>query len=464
MKTLDEFLKVRDKPAPRAGETRRTQQKQRKKLYGKELPEGWDVVNFGQIFDRVEKKSRKIKISEDKLYKLVTVKLYARGVVLREIKGGNEIKTKTMYRIKEGDFIISKIDARNGAYGFVPPELDGAVVSGDFPIWRLKERGNVDRDFVDFYLSQPEIWELIRNFVTGTTNRKRVSPDEFMYLIRIPLPPIEEQRKIVHVLKTVQKAIERQDQIIETTKELKKALMKRLFTKGLDPNQPTKMTEIGEIPEHWVVYKLERLFEVQQGKQLSKKQKSTSSAKLVPFLRTIHVRWGKVIIPNPKDLDVMLVSDEELSKFQVRQGDIFICEGGAKVGRTGIVTKSVDFELIYQNHLHRLRPLDDTILPRFFVYWMEHSILDRGLYLPRVNTTTIPNLSASRLKEFLIPVPPTLEEQQKIANILLTVDKKIELAQKKKNALEELFSTLRYKLMTGQIRVHKREIPGESDS
>ena len=451
MKTLDEFLKVRNKPAPRAEkETRRAQQKQRKKLYGKELPEGWDVVNFGQIFDRVEKKSRKIKISEDKLYKLVTVKLYARGVVLREIKGGNEIKTKTMYQIKEGDFIISKIDARNGAYGFVPPELDGAVVSGDFPIWRLKERGNVDRDFVDFYLSQPEIWGLIRNFVTGTTNRKRVSPDEFMYLIKIPLPPIEEQRKIVHVLKTVQKAIEHQDQIIETTKELKKVLMKRLFTKGLDPNQPTKMTEIGEIPEHWELISLEQVV-TKLSETISPKEAHLKKLRYIGLEHLesdwIHItRWG-----DPGSV--------KSSKYRFWRGDILYGKLRPYLDKAAIAP----FHGICSTDIIVLRIKSELVDKVYLAYLLHHP---KFVKYATVNMDGLnhPRISWEVLKKFKLPVPPTLEEQQKIANILLTVDKKIELAQKKKNALEELFSTLRYKLMTGQIRVHKLEIPGESDS
>ncbi len=454
MKTLDEFLKVRNKPAPRAEkETRRAQQKQRKKLYGKELPEGWDVVNFGQIFDRVEKKSRKIKISEDKLYKLVTVKLYARGVVLREIKGGNEIKTKTMYRIKEGDFIISKIDARNGAYGFVPPELDGAVVSGDFPIWRLKERGNVDRDFVDFYLSQPEIWGLIRNFVTGTTNRKRVSPDEFMYLIKIPLPSIEEQRKIVHVLKTVQKAIERQDQIIETTKELKKALMKRLFTKGLDPNQPTKMTEIGEIPEHWELHKLGELGELKYGYTATATNHNTG----VKFLRITDIQEdGRIIW---EDVPYCQISSKEYLKYRLKRGDIVFARIGATSGKTAFIESEITS--VFASYLIRFRVTSPKLLPRFLFYFTQSEIYWSKVIQEREDKLK-KGINATMLSSLLIPVPPTLEEQQKIANILMTVDKKIELAQKKKNALEELFSTLRYKLMTGQIRVHKLEIPGKS--
>ncbi|MHC1565510.1 MAG: hypothetical protein ACXQS6_04230 [Candidatus Syntropharchaeales archaeon] len=71
-------------------------------------------------------------------YKQVTVKLHHKGVVLREEKMGQQIKSK-QYLAKTGQFIISRIDARNGAMGLVPTELDGAIVTNDFLLYDIDE-------------------------------------------------------------------------------------------------------------------------------------------------------------------------------------------------------------------------------------------------------------------------------------------------------------------------------------
>ena len=92
-------------------------------------------VLIGAFLHRIK---RPVEIEPDKNYKLVTVKLNHKGVVLRQEKLGAEIKTK-MFEVKTGDFILSGIDARNGAFGIVPPELDGAIVTNDFWYFDLDE-------------------------------------------------------------------------------------------------------------------------------------------------------------------------------------------------------------------------------------------------------------------------------------------------------------------------------------
>lgn len=145
-------------------------------------------VLIGDFLRRIK---RPVDLDSSKLYKLVTVKLKHKGVVLREEKLGANIKSK-MYQVREGDFILSGIDARNGAFGIVPTELDGAVVTNDF--WYF----DIDDEVVDkgFFLELTAThWfdEICRKGSDGTTQRIRLQKDKF-FNQRIHLPDLDEQK------------------------------------------------------------------------------------------------------------------------------------------------------------------------------------------------------------------------------------------------------------------------------
>ncbi|BAZ97257.1 Restriction endonuclease S subunits-like protein [Dehalococcoides mccartyi] len=99
--------------------------------------------NIGRII------RRNIKIQDDVSYKQVTIAMNNEGVRLREEKLGFEIGVKNQSAVKSGDLLFSRIDIRNGAIGFVPDYLEGAIVANDFPICELND--NVSKRFLNLY-------------------------------------------------------------------------------------------------------------------------------------------------------------------------------------------------------------------------------------------------------------------------------------------------------------------------
>lgn len=89
----------------------------------------YPMMRIGEFLKR---NKTTIVIQEEVEYKRVTIKIRNGGVVPRDVVMGRNIGTKKQFKVKEGQFIISKIDARNGAMGIIPEELDGAVVTPDF--------------------------------------------------------------------------------------------------------------------------------------------------------------------------------------------------------------------------------------------------------------------------------------------------------------------------------------------
>ncbi len=201
-------------------------------------------------------------------------------------------------------------------------------------------------------------------------------------------------------------------------------------------------TEIGWIPENWEEKRVDDLFSIQQGKQVSKKNRIGHNQ--VSFLRTANVFWGEIDL---KVLDKMHFKEQEEKKFKLQHGDLLVCEGG-DVGRTAIWKCEIK-RIYYQNHLYRLRPLRD-LSPDFYLFWLWHGFKN-GVYYGRGNVTTIPNMSKSRLSKLELPFLP-IEEQKSIARMLSTIRQAIEKQQALIDHSTELKKSLMHKLFTEGIK------------
>ena len=313
-------------------------------------------------------------------------------------------------------------------------------------------RGKYSVDFLVFQMLSARIQEEFEHCARGTTI-KGIPRDD---LVKIPLaiPPLSEQEAIARVLSIIERTIETQDKVMAAASELKKSLMKHLFTYGPVPVAEAeriqlKETEIGSVPDHWDVIRLGNVFDVRQGKALSPVHRRGTNPQ--PFLRTANVYWGYLELAN---LDRMDFTDSETSQLKLIPDDLLVCEGG-DIGRTAIWQGELDV-CCYQNHLHRLRTARGDVCPLFYMYWMQAAYLLFDLYGGQGNKTTIPNLSQSRLKSFMLPFPP-VHEQKGITAFLSIVDRRIEAGEKRKASLQTLFKTMLHHLMTGKLRVKDLE-------
>jgi type I restriction enzyme S subunit len=151
--------------------------------------------------------------------------------------------------------------------------------------------------------------------------------------------------------------------------------------------------------EAWPWRPLGDLFEIGAGKTMS--QAAREGAGRVPFLRTSNVLWDEVDL---SQLDMMALSAEELKEKSVQKGDLLVCEGG-EIGRAAVWEGDLS-PLAFQNHLHRLRPKNGDIYPRFYVYFLQSAFTQLGMFEGAGNKTTIPNISRNRLASLEVPHPP----------------------------------------------------------
>ncbi len=266
----------------------------------------------------------------------------------------------------------------------------------------------------------------------------------------VPQPSLAEQQAISCVLSRVQDAIKVQDRSVAASQALKHAAMRTLFTGGLR-GEAQKETEIGPVPEGWELARIGELFEIEQG--LSLKGNLATDGEGMPFLRTSNVYWGRIEL---QTVSRMRPHTAPLPERLLLKGDLLVCEGG-EIGRAAVWDGEIE-TCLYQNHLHRLRPVDASRTePRFVMAWLEEGFKHRAAYEGAGNRTTIPNMSRSRLAELTIPHPQAAVQREIVA-ILDAIDCKIDLHRRKRAVLEELFKAVLHKLMTGEIRVGELDL------
>ncbi|WEO76425.1 restriction endonuclease subunit S [Cryobacterium sp. SO2] len=345
-----------------------------------------DITPFAEFLKAIR---RTPAIVLDRDYKMVTLPLYGRGARLRKVVKGADLGT-ARFEVRAGDLMISKIDARKGSNSLLPPELDGAVVTGDFLSYSV-DTSVMSPAYMDIVARSTQFSDLCDSVSAGTTNRVRLDVSKFLSL-GMAVPNLREQRRIVDLIGTLDEAIESAVQSGELTVRVRVALSESLF--GVLCGGSTKP--------------LLALASTRLGKMLS--STTAGSHRSWPYLRNANVQWGRIDL---HDLKEMPLSDVDRIEFELRKGDLLICEGGI-VGRSALVTEDLP-GIYFQKAIHRVR-CNDALDPAFLYFYMQY-LADSGGLEDFTTGTTIRHLTGEKLRQ--IPVPDTSSEtQSKIVGIL----------------------------------------------
>jgi type I restriction enzyme S subunit len=287
----------------------------------------------------------------------------------------------------------------------------------------------VDPNFLYFVCWSDRVMRVAKGQVSGSTpSRQRVDATAF-YRIRIPLPPLAEQRQIAEILLAVQQATGRQQRLVSLATELKRAAMYKLFSEGIR-GEPLKETNIGVVPESWTIVECQRLAVLQRGVDLTRSD----------------FREGIVPVAG--------------SNGVIGQHNVANVKGpGVTVGRSGSVGKVTYYAGDFWAHNTCLYVKDFCGNdPRYTAFHLEY--LDLGRFR---SGASVPTLDRNSFKTFLIALPPRAE-QKMIAEALTAVQRKIEISSLHKASYESLFTTLLHKLITGQVRVQDLDLTELADS
>ena len=209
------------------------------------------VLSSVHIGDVLSKSHNWVAPQPDKTYKQITARLWGKGLTLRDEVPGSQIAASRQLQVKAGQFLISRIDARHGAFGIVPPDLDGALVSNDFPCFNVNT-GLVLADYLQWYARTEHFIRLCRRASEGSTNRVRLKETSLLEKV-ISVPNIGEQQRIVRDLNQVETLIERKRKITKVVQNNIQVLLSNAFQKTVKSAPCHPMSEVAPLVRRPVI-------------------------------------------------------------------------------------------------------------------------------------------------------------------------------------------------------------------
>jgi len=410
----------------------------------------WEMKKLGEICE--ERKEKNIKSLDLPVYAVSNIW----GFVLSEEYFNKRVYSESLRNYKlvyKNDFAYNPARVNVGSIGLYKNNEPG-LVSPMYIVFTIKEREALEPDFL-YYLFKTDFYKnKIKDLASSQGSIRQVLKLDDLFDLEVPTPPFPIQQKIVKILDTIQEAVEVQEKIIEKTKELKKSLMAELFKYGAPSfrkGRKLKKTEIGEIPEDWEVVRLgEVTADMINGFPIGERDYKGILQLRMDSITTegkININAG-VKVPRIKGIENYLLQNGDILFNNTNSIDL--------VGKTAIF-KGEFSECVFSNHLTRIRvnltrALSEWVFYTLFRYW-ELKIF-KNLATRRVGQADI---TTNILKNIKIPLPP-LSEQREIAEILQTIDQKIEIEKRKKELYEELFKTMLNKIMNQEIDVEKIEV------
>ena len=405
----------------------------------------WQSRRIGDFIHRVKDP---VTLEDWIEYKQVTIRMNYKGVVLRGLKQGGDIKTKNQWRVKSGLFILSRIDARNGAFGIIPEELEGAIVSNDFLAYEI-DQAEVDIVFFNSFLQSPIFLEACVKASRGNTNRKRVN-EIFFLDYQVEFPTLSEQQRLItrinkakDCIGIVDKEIAHQEifltklkqailqeaiqgkltadwrkensaveparQLLERIQKEKQRLIAEKKIRKEKPLPPIAPEEIPfGIPDGWAWCRLGDLCEKTGSGSTPRGGKTAYVSSGIPFLRSqnIHndgvVLNGLVYIPES--------THTRMSGTVVYPRDVLLNITGGSIGRSAIVHDEFDEANINQ-HVSIIRPVERDMGQ--FVHKVLISSYFQNMIVEVQTGAGREGLPKNKMDRILIPTP-SLDEQTAI--------------------------------------------------
>ena len=413
-----------------------------------DIPESWMWVRWGDLSESIQYGYNAPAQSTGRI-KMVRISDIQEGKVLWETVPFCNIQEDEIpnYLLKKNDILFARTGGTVGKSYLVKDVPNESIYAGYLIRTRYSE--SLCPEYMKYFMESSLYWTQLKNGTIATAqpncNGKTLSK------MVLPLPPLAEQKRIVAKIEELLPYIDRYEQAWSKLEQfnsrfpedMKKSLLQyaiqgklveqrpeegtaeELFTQIQEEKQrliaekkikkEKSLPEITEdekpfdIPESWKWVRVGDIFAHNTGKAMNSTAKKVDKPGSVKrFITTSNLYWNSFDFSSVKE---MFFSDDELERCTVTKGDLLMCEGGAYYGRTAIW--NYDYDICFQNHVHRLRPYQAVEL--LFFYHLFHFY--KSMNMMNAKGTAMPGLSSQTLHQMVVPLPP-LSEQKRIVEKL----------------------------------------------
>jgi len=401
-------------------------------------------IKIGKLLKRIKES---IVLEDGISYKRVTIRSKNQGISLRDIELGINIGTKRQFLIHDGQFLLSKIDARNGAFGIVSEEVDGAIITGNFWTFEVnKELLNIE--WFNIFVSSSYFIDICSKASSGTTNRQYLDEKKFLDF-EINLPNLNEQESFIQWYKSINNKFEQVSTELlaqqTNTQKLKTSILqdaiqgklvlqdesdepaslllekinkeKELLIKEKKIKKEKTLSQITDaekpfyLPNGWEWVRLGDISKyIQRGKSPKYVDKSN-----VPVISQKCIQWSGFDIQK-----VRFINEDTLKSYQeerfIQYNDLLWNSTGlGTLGRINIfdIKEHSYKKIVADSHVTVIRVLKKIINVKYLYYWFAGPLVQNEINDKSTGSTKQTELGLSTIKNYILPLPP-LKEQNRI--------------------------------------------------
>jgi type I restriction enzyme, S subunit len=356
------------------------------------LPEGWETATIGDVTEPVSKR-RPDEEPEREFTYIDISSIENQAIINPKRLLGSDAPSRARQVVNAGDTVLSTVRTYLKHTALVPEDLDDAVASTGFCV--LRPAPAVDPKFLLFRVLEQKFVDDLSKKQSGSSYPAVRDAD--VREMPIDLPPLDEQQRIVA-------AIGEQFLRLDASEGSLKSGLARIRTAW-------RAGVMALMDPGWPQRPVDEVADVRGG--ILKNPSRRPVKHTAPFLRVANVLRGKLDLTDVHRIEVF---EGDLQKYALTKGDLLVVEGNGsfeQIGRSALWDGSIP-GCVHQNHLIRVRPSRDHLVPEFLGICWNSPVLAGRIASAASSTSGLYSLSTGKVAGVLVPCPPLTDQESVI--------------------------------------------------